>query len=141
MKTIAEQLGVTDFPFLIKDKQGNEIYYEIDGYWSKKEYDSENRELYCEDSSGFWWRREFDSDGNIRYFQNSRGEIEDNRPKPDTTHGEDWDDIRAMLDNEDWDELAYGSAGKKVYHINSDAETKPDEIITLNGIKYKRIDE
>jgi hypothetical protein len=53
---------------------------------------------------------------------------------PNTTHGEDWND-------EDWDELAYGSAGKKVYHLNSDAETKPNDVITLNGIKYKRIDE
>lgn len=84
MKTIAEQLNIKDFPFIIKDKQGNEIYYEVDGYWSKKEYDSENREIYCEDSSGFWWKHEFDSDGNIIYFENSRGEIEDNRPKEDT---------------------------------------------------------
>lgn len=81
MKTIAEQLNVKDFPFLIKDKEGNEIYYEVDGYWCKKEYDYENRELYCEDSSGFWWKHEFDSDGSMIYFENSRGEIKDNRPK------------------------------------------------------------
>ena len=112
MKTIAEQLNVKDFPFLIKDKQGNEIYYEIDGYWSKKEYDSKNRETYCEDSSGFSWKREFDSDGNIIYFQNSRGEIQDNRPK------------------EDWLNVSYWGGLKN-----------KDEIITLNGIKYKRIEQ
>ena len=28
MKTIAQQLNVTDFPFIIKDKNGNEIYFE-----------------------------------------------------------------------------------------------------------------
>jgi hypothetical protein len=88
---------IKEFPFVITDKQGNEIYYEVDGYWSKKEYDSENREIYCEDSSGFWWKHEFDSDGNIIYFENSRGEITDNRPK--------------------------------------------DDVITIEGIKYKRIDQ
>ena len=28
MKTIAEQLNIKDFPFRIKDKEGNQIYYE-----------------------------------------------------------------------------------------------------------------
>ena len=28
MKTIAQQLNVTDFPFEIKDKNGNQIYFE-----------------------------------------------------------------------------------------------------------------
>lgn len=94
--TIAEQLNVKDFPFRIKDKQGNQLYYE--------------------DSIGFWAKYEYDSLGREKYYENSRGEIIDNRPKPDTTHGEGWD------------ELAYGSVGKKVYHINSDAETKPNDV-------------
>ena len=46
----------------IKDKNDNLIYYEgSDGYWSKSEYDSQGNEIYYEDS---------------------KGEIEDNRPKP-----------------------------------------------------------
>ena len=77
MKTIAQQLNIKDFPFVIKDKQGNEIYYEIFGYWFKREYDSS---------------------GNIKYYENSDGTIIDMRPKD-------------------------------------------DEIVTLNGIKYQRIDE
>ena len=28
MKTIAQQLNITDFPFIIKDTNGNEIYLE-----------------------------------------------------------------------------------------------------------------
>jgi len=53
MKTIAEQLNVKEFPFEIKDSNGNEIYYEnSDGYWTKKEYDSSNNEVYFEDSDG-----------------------------------------------------------------------------------------
>ena len=69
MKTIAEQLNIKDFPFVITDKQGNEIYFEdMDGYWCKKEYDSDGNEILCEDSGGMWEKREFDSDGNIIYF-------------------------------------------------------------------------
>jgi hypothetical protein len=44
MKTIAQQLNITEFPFIIKDKNGNETYYE--------------------DSNGGWYKREYDSNGN-----------------------------------------------------------------------------
>ena len=82
MKTIAEQLEVKDFPFEIKDKNNNRIYYEnSNGYWSKREYDKNNNEIYYEDSDGYWSRREFDSNHNQIYYENSNGEIIDNRPK------------------------------------------------------------
>jgi len=61
MKTIAQQLNVTEFPFEIKDKNGKVIYYEYsNGNWHKSEYDSNGNEIYCEPSDGY---------------------IEDNRPK------------------------------------------------------------
>ena len=43
----------------IKDRNGNDIYYEI--------------------SIGFWCKREHDSQGNQIYFENSEGNIVDNR--------------------------------------------------------------
>jgi hypothetical protein len=47
MKTIAQQLKVTKFPFSIKDDNGNEIYYENSiGYWEKCEYNSNGNEIY-----------------------------------------------------------------------------------------------
>ena len=61
MKTIAQQLNIKEFPFTIKDKNGNGIY--------------------SEDSYGFWWKREYDSNGNRIYYEDSTGYIEDNRPK------------------------------------------------------------
>ena len=61
MKTIAQQLNVTEFPFEIKDKNGKSIYYEH--------------------SDGWWWKREYDSNGNEIYYENSHGYIVDNRPK------------------------------------------------------------
>lgn len=106
-QTIAQQIK-WDFEkngFLeIKDKNGNQIYFEhSDGYWEKREYDSQDNLIYFEDSNGYWrkhqydslgneiyhedsfryWsKREWDSEGNQIYYENSNGEIEDNRPKP-----------------------------------------------------------
>ena len=103
MKTIAQKLKITEFPFVIKDKNNNEIYFETskgywykqeydsnnnriysedsNGYWVKQEYDSNNNQIYCEDSDGDWVKREYDSNNNQIYFENSEGGIEDNRPK------------------------------------------------------------
>ena len=61
MKTIAQQLNVTAFPFRINDKDGNEIYFEY--------------------SDGFWWKSEHDSNGKEIYLENSNRVITDNRPK------------------------------------------------------------
>lgn len=73
-QTIAQQLNIKDFPFEIKDKNGNEVYFEdSDGYWEKREYDSKGNEVYFEDSEGFWYKQEFDSKGNKVYFENSKG--------------------------------------------------------------------
>ena len=60
MKTIAQQLNIKEFPFDIKDKNGNEIYYE--------------------NSLKYWVKREYDSSGNEIYYENSQGLILDNRP-------------------------------------------------------------
>lgn len=104
MKTIAQQLNVTDFPFKIKDNNGKEIYYETsagywnkkqydsngniiyfedsDGYWNKSEYDSSNNKLtYYESSKGYWTKYEYDNNGNKIYFENSNGRVVDNRTK------------------------------------------------------------
>lgn len=101
--TIAQQLKIKDFPFIIKDKNGNTLYYEnsygfwikreydsfgneiyhenSDGFWRKREYDSNGNRIYYEDSLGYWSKCEYDSNGNEIYRENSHGYIEDNRPK------------------------------------------------------------
>ena len=82
MKTIAQQLNVTDFPFIIKDKNGNQIYFESStGFWYKNEYDSNGNIIYSEDSNGHWSKNKYDSNGNEIYFENSYGVIIDNRLK------------------------------------------------------------
>jgi hypothetical protein len=102
--TIAQQLKIKNFPFIIKDKNGNHIYYETsdgfwskrefnsngnviyfednDGYWYKHEYDSNGNKIYYENSDGFWAKSEYDSNGIVIYYENSHGEMCDGRPKP-----------------------------------------------------------
>ena len=61
IKTIAQQLNIKEFPFVVKDKNGNVIYHE--------------------NSSGDWYKREYDSKGNQIYYENSDGVIINNRPQ------------------------------------------------------------
>jgi len=83
MKTIAQQLNVKEFPFEIRDSDGNQVYYEdSNGFWWKSDYNSQGKEIYSENSFGFWWKSEYDSQGKEIYFEDSKGTILDNRPKP-----------------------------------------------------------
>jgi len=79
--TIAQQLKIKDFPFIIEDKDGNSIYYEDSiGFWCKTEWDTHGNEIYYEDSDDYWRKREYDEHGNEIYCENSDGVILDNRP-------------------------------------------------------------
>lgn len=81
MKTIAQQLKIKHFPFIINDKDGNTIYYEDSkGHWTKREYDCNGKNIYHEDSNGFWYKSEYDSNGNENYMEDSNGVIVDQRP-------------------------------------------------------------
>jgi hypothetical protein len=82
MKTIAQQLNIKTFPFIIKDSDGEEIYREYsNGYWAKREW-TDGQVIYREDSDGFWAKYEF-SDGKVIRWENSNGVIKDYRPKTD----------------------------------------------------------
>ena len=82
-QTIAQFLKVKDFPFVIEDKNGKEIYREYsDGYWFKREYDDKGKEIRYENSNGSWCKWEYDDKGNLIYSENSDGFIMDKRSKP-----------------------------------------------------------
>ena len=73
-KTIAEQLNIKEFLFIIKDKNGNKTYSEDSNkFWYRKEYDSNGNVTYSENSNKYWSRREYDSNGNETYFEDSNG--------------------------------------------------------------------
>jgi hypothetical protein len=102
-KTIAQQLKISEFPFFIKDKNGNLIYYETsyghwckyeydqngnqiyyensNGFWEKSEYDQNGNRIYFEDSIGYWSKRQYDQNGELIYYERSNGYITDKRPK------------------------------------------------------------
>jgi hypothetical protein len=61
-QTIAQQLGINDFPFEIRDKRGKLIHREL--------------------KDGYWERQQFDSEGTQIYYENSKGLVMDNRPEP-----------------------------------------------------------
>ena len=83
MKTIAQQLNVKEFPFEIRDNDGNLIYYEeSNGYWSKREYNSNGKVIYHENSYGSWQKWGYDSSENVIYYENSDGVISNDRSKP-----------------------------------------------------------
>jgi hypothetical protein len=80
--TIAQQLKIKDFPFIIKDKNGKVIYSERrDGFWCKREYDTNGNQIYFEDSNGYWYKCEYDANGKEIYLEDSDGLIKNNRPK------------------------------------------------------------
>ena len=119
MKTIAQQLNVTDFPFSIKDKNGNLLYFEdSDGFWLKNEYDSNGKEFYYEDSDGYWIKREYDSNGNEIYSENSDGF---------------------------WRKSEFDSNGKQIYYEDSDGRVKDNrpkstcegKVVEIDGKKYQ----
>ena len=118
MKTIAQQLNIKEFPFSIKDKNGNCIYYETsDRFWSKWEYDSNGKEIYFEDSNGVWCKREYDSNGNKVYYEDSDGF---------------------------WIKREYDSNGNELYYENSDGVIIDDrpkgcegKVVEIDSKKYK----
>jgi glucan-binding YG repeat protein len=80
--TIAQQLKVTKFPFVIKNDAGNTIYIEdSSGWWNKREYDDKGNRIYFENRDGYWEKREFNDNGNQIYFEDNTGRIVDSRLK------------------------------------------------------------
>jgi hypothetical protein len=140
MKTIAQQLNIKEFPFEIKDKNGNIIYVERrNGYWTKQEFDSNGNKTYFENSAGDWYKYEYDLNGNEIYLENSNGFWTKN--EYDSNGNEIyWENSIGY-----WTKMEYDSNGKEIYYENSlgrieDNRPKPScegKIVEIEGKKYK----
>ena len=117
MKTIAQQKGITSFPYQEFDSNGNTIYFELpEGLWWKKEYDSNGKVIYSENSYGGWSRREYDSNGNLIYFENSEGYW--------TKSEYDSKGFEIYYEDSEgyWEKYEYDSKGDQLYFENSKQE-------------------
>ena len=140
MKTIAQQLNVTDFPFEIIDKNGNQIYFEdSDGYWSKRKFDSNGKGIYFETSNGSWAKYEYNSDGKEIYYENSTGYW--------VKWGYDSNGNEIYWEDSDgyWRKREFDSKGNKIYleNLNGvviDNQPNPScegKIVEIDEKKYK----
>ena len=71
-KTLAKQLKINNFPFMIKDNKGNCIYFEeSDDYWMKNEFDQNNNLIYNADSKNYWYKCEYNHNNHVIFWENS----------------------------------------------------------------------
>jgi hypothetical protein len=58
------------------DSNENEIYYEnSNGRWVKREYDENGNQIFSENSNGYWIRYEYNKNGVIKVTEDSDGEL------------------------------------------------------------------
>ena len=77
MKTKAQELGITNFPYEEFDENGNETYTEFSsGNWFKYKYDENNNLSYFEQSNGYWYKRKCSKNGNLNYKEHRKGDKE-----------------------------------------------------------------
>ena len=72
----ARAMGITKFPYIEFDSNGNETYSEdYKGTWVKREFDSNGNQTYYENYTGYWVKKEYDSMGKKIYSEYSDGII------------------------------------------------------------------
>jgi len=72
--TKAQELGITEFPYIEYDSNGNKIYVEVeDGFWAKQIFNDKNQITYYERYNGYFENWKYDENGSI-FWENSKGE-------------------------------------------------------------------
>jgi len=121
-QTIAQFLSIKDFPFIIKDKNGNTIYCEwCDNYWVKHKYDENNNKIYFEDFNGYWSKSKYDENNNEICYKTSMGY---------------W--IKREYDNNN-DEIYYEDSGGRIVNHRpyKSKNSCNNKIVEIDGKKYK----
>jgi hypothetical protein len=133
--TIAQFLKVKDFPFIIKDKNGNMIYHENSkGFWNKREYNDQGNEIYVERSDGFWYKSDY-KNGKEIYFEDSNGYWSKYE------YDEKGNEIYCRNSNGYWSKREYDAQGNETYYESSDGtviDNRPKTVeMTLQDIADK----
>jgi YD repeat-containing protein len=116
-QTLATQLKVTDFPFTINDKNGNQLYSEDSStYWFLNQYNDHGKLIYYTNSNKEWEKREYNANGNPIRYEDSTGF---------------------------WNTRKYNAKGKEIKYENSDGfwtkyeydnNGKQTKVETSNGL-------
>jgi hypothetical protein len=70
LKTKAQQLGITEFPYFERDEKNRILYYEReDGYWYKQEWHKCGEQCLVFFDDGLYMKRDFNDDGTQNYTQ------------------------------------------------------------------------
>jgi hypothetical protein len=73
--TRTQELGITVFPYREFDSNSRETYHEeSSGTWVKREFDSNGNQTYYENYTGYWVKKEYDSMGKKIYSEDSNGD-------------------------------------------------------------------
>jgi YD repeat-containing protein len=113
--TIAQQLNIplSEFPFSIKNRAGQEIYRETEiNRWIKQEWDERGNKTYHEDSDGYWIQYDFDKAGNLIGQTESTGRWK--RWKFNDKN----QSLGFITSTGGWAEFEYNEAGEMIYHKN-----------------------
>ena len=72
--TKAQELGITEFPYIEYDSNGNKVYVEIeDGFWIKSIFNEKNQITYLEKYNGTFQNWKYDENNSV-FYENSEGE-------------------------------------------------------------------
>ncbi len=121
MKTIAEQMNAKKFPFKLFDTNNREVYSEnSSGFWRKWEYDKNNNKIYFENSNGYWYKKEYDKNNKIIQWEDSTSSWFKQE------FDESGNEIYYETSKGYWEKREYNQNNKQIYFENSNDDIIDD---------------
>jgi YD repeat-containing protein len=111
---IITDLENVEFPIIIKDKKGNEIYKQYeDGFWGKYTYDDNGNVLTFKNIFGFWFEYTYDDNGKVLTCKDSDGDW------CERTYNDNGNLLTHKHSNGFWYEYTYDDNGNRLTYKNS----------------------
>ena len=141
--TKAQELGITEFPYREYDSNNKVTYWEdSNGLWDKYEYDTNGNQTYHEHTDGFWARTAYNSFGKPIMYYDSNGTW--NKSEYDSNGKISYFKNSVHY----WSKFEYDSNGDIIYDedshgfwkiINKGGETLESTYETLNYPEYCKL--